>query len=100
MSSPDKEAWKQAIGNEFDLLMHHGVGTLVDTPPGANILGGMWIINRKRDEHHPIVKYKARWVVLGNHQIKGLDYDDTYASVGKIDLLRILLALSFLSTSK
>lgn len=84
---------------EFDSLMQHGVGTLVDPPAGANVLGGMWIFNRKRDEHHRIIKYKARWVVLGNHQIKGLDYEDTYASVGKIDSLRILLALSVSNTS-
>lgn len=32
--------------------------------------------------------------MFGNHQIKGLDYDDTYASVGKFDSLRILLALA------
>lgn len=31
---------------------------------------------------------------FGNHQIRGLDYNDTYASVGKVDSLRILLALA------
>lgn len=94
MSGPDKEAWRQAMQQEFDSLIQHGVGKLVDPPKGANILGGMWIFNRKRDEYNRIIKYKARWVVLGNHQVKGLDYDDTYAAVAKIDSLQILLALS------
>lgn len=94
MLGPEKEVWKQAIQKEFESLMQHGVGKLVDAPIGANIFGGMWILNRTREEFNQIVKYKARWVVLGNHQVEGLDYDDTYASVAKIDSLYILLAIS------
>lgn len=93
MAGPDAQAWKHAMEEEFDSLMEHAVGTLVDPPPNANILGGMWIFNKKRDKHNRIVRYKAQWVVLGNHQIKGLDCNDTYASVAKIDSLRVLLAL-------
>lgn len=52
----------------------------------------MWIFNKKRDEHNRVVGFKARWVVFGNQQIKGVEYLDTYASVGKIDSLRILIA--------
>lgn len=78
--------------DEFDSLVEHCVGTLVDPPPNANVIGGMWIFNKKRDEHNRVVRFKARWVVFGNHQIKGIDYMDTYASVGKIDSLRILIA--------
>lgn len=63
------------------------VGKLVDPPVNANVLGGMWIFKSKRDEHNCIVKYKAWWVVLGNQQIKGSDYNDTYSLVGKIDSL-------------
>ena len=94
MAGPDKAAWIKAMGEEFDSLLHHEVGTLVDPPPNSNILGGMWVFNRKRDEFNRITRYKAQWVVFGNHQIKGLDYNDTYASVGKVDSLRILLALA------
>lgn len=48
----------------------------------------------KRDEFHRIIKHKARWVIFGNHQIHGLDFFDTYASVGKSDSLRILLSIA------
>lgn len=56
--------------------------------------GGMWIFSRKRDKYHQIIKHKARWVIFGNHQIQGVDYFDTYASVGKSDSLRILLSIA------
>lgn len=94
LAGPDKELWLRAMEEEFQSLEEHHVGTLVDAPSDANILGGMWVLSRPRDEHHRIVKYKARWVIFGNHQIYGHDYLDTYASVGKSDSWRIILAIA------
>lgn len=54
----------------------------------------MWRLTRKRDEHNRITRHKARWVAFGNHQIKGLDYEETYASVGSVNSLRILIAMT------
>lgn len=51
-------------------------------------------MSRKRDEHNRIIRHKARWVEFGNHQIRGVDYADTYASVGSVNSLRILLAIA------
>lgn len=82
------------MDNKFEAFTHHNVGTLVDKPEGANLWGGMWIFSRKRDKYHQIIKHKARWVIFGNHQIQGVDYFDTYASVGKSDSLRILLSIA------
>lgn len=93
MKGPERAAWKQACQEELDSLLQHNVGSLVDAPPNANILGGMWWLSRKRDGHNRIVRYKARWVAFGNHQIKGLDYEETYASVGSVNSLRILMAM-------
>lgn len=93
MSGPDKELWLRAMEEEFQSFQQHNVGTLVEQPENANILGGMWVFSRPRDEHHQILKYKARWVLFGNHQIYGQDYLDTYASVGKADSWRILLSM-------
>lgn len=94
MASPDKAAWLKAMQEEFDSLNQHSVGTLVDPPPGANVLGGMWIFNRKADKHNRVIRFKERWVVFGNHQTKGVDYNNTHASVGMTDLLRILFDIA------
>jgi len=93
MSGPDKQLWLRAMEEEFESFQHHNVGMLVQQPENANILGGMWVFSRPRDVHHCILKYKARWVLFGNHQIYGHDYLDTYASVGRADSWRILLAM-------
>lgn len=94
MNAPDHKVWEAAMSDEFQSLTEHSLGTLVDPPPGANILGGMWIFNKERDGFSRIVRFKAHWVVFGKHQIKGINYLDTYASVGTIDSLRILLAIA------
>lgn len=94
MSSPDKDHWRAAMQVEFDSLVSHSVGRLVPRPKSANVLGGMWRFKRKRDTLGNVVKYKARWVILGNHQIHGLDYFETYASVGVKESLHTLYALA------
>lgn len=94
VNGPDKQPWLTAMGEEFSSLIQHSVSTLVDQPPDANILGGMWVFSKKRDEHKRVARFKARWVVFGNHQIAGIDVHNTYASVAKVDSLRILLGLA------
>lgn len=79
---------------EFDSLVSHSVGRLIPRPKTANVLGGMWRFKRKRDASGNISKYKARWVILGNHQIHGINYHETYASVGVKESLNSLYALA------
>lgn len=94
MASPDAEHWRAAMQVEFDSLVSHSVGRLIKRPSSANVLGGMWRFKRKRDTSGAITKYKARWVILGNHQIHGIDYFETYASVGVKESLTTLYALA------
>lgn len=79
---------------EFDSLVSHSVGRLIPRPKSANVLGGMWRFKRKRDTSGNVTKYKACWVILGNHQIHGIDYFETYASVGVKESLHTLYALA------
>lgn len=96
MSGPDKEHWLAAMKIEFDSLVSHSVGRLIPCPRTANVLGRIWRFKRKRDTSGNVTKYKARWVILGNHQIHGLDYFKTYASVGVKESLQTLYALAAL----
>lgn len=82
------------MSDEYTSLQLHNVGRLVEPPPGANVLPVMWRLKRKRDEFGKIAKYKARWVAGGNHQINGLDFDSTYASVGLTNTLQSLYAIA------
>lgn len=94
MASPDAHHWRAAMQVKFDSLVSHSVGRLIKRPVNANVLGGMWRFKRKRDTSGDITKYKARWVILGNHQIHGINYFKTHASVGVKESLKALYALA------
>ena len=72
MQQPDSEKWHTAMGKERDCLDNAGTWEEVKkttVPPGHRILRGKWVYKRKRDG-----TYKARWVVKGFEQVRGLDY--------------------------
>lgn len=94
MKGPNRECLLQAMTREFTSLQAHDVGTLVEPPPDANILPGMWRLIRKFDKFNHIPTYKACWVAGGNHHIQGVDFESTYASVGLTDTLPTLYALA------
>lgn len=87
MKEPKCEAWKEAFREEFDSLLQHNVGILVNAPPTTNVLAEMGWLSHKWENHNRIVRYKARWVAFGNHQVKGVNYKETYASVGSVNSL-------------
>jgi len=69
-------------------LLKNKTWTLTELPPGRKAIGCKWVFKVKPD------KYKARLVAQGYSQVKGIDYEDTYAPVLGMKSLRLLLALS------
>jgi hypothetical protein len=61
---------------------------------GAAQIGLKWGFKVKRDEHVAVVKHKARLVVNGYAQKRGIDYDEVFAPVARLDTVRLLIALA------
>ena len=68
------------------------VWTLVDLPYGKRAIGSKQVYRNKKDERGIVVKNKARQVAQGYAQQEGIDYDETYAPVARLESIRILLA--------
>ncbi|GJW70502.1 putative ribonuclease H-like domain-containing protein [Tanacetum coccineum] len=68
------------------------VWTLVDLPNGKKAIGTKWLYRNKRDERGIVVKNKARLVAQGYKQEEGIDYDEVFAPVARIEAIRLFLA--------
>ncbi|GKD16612.1 putative ribonuclease H-like domain-containing protein, partial [Tanacetum coccineum] len=63
------------------------VWTLVDLPKGKRAIGNKWVYRNKKDESGIVVINKARLVVQGYTQEEGIDYDEVFAPVARIETI-------------
>jgi hypothetical protein len=67
-----------------------------------NIIGTKWIFKNKSDEHGTVVRNKARLVAEGYTQIEGIDFDETFAPVTRLESIEFfsqslaILGLSYI----
>nr|GEU96559.1 retrovirus-related Pol polyprotein from transposon TNT 1-94 [Tanacetum cinerariifolium] len=66
----------------------------VDLPYEKKAIETKWVYKNKKDERGIVVKNKARLVAQGYRQEEGIDYDEVFASVARIEAIRIFLAFA------
>nr|GFA97339.1 copia protein [Tanacetum cinerariifolium] len=64
----------------------------IDCPKGVRPIGTKWVLKNKRDERGIVVCNKARLVAQGHTQEEGIDYDEVFAPVARIEAIRLFLA--------
>lgn len=94
-SSPEWDAiWAPAIARELDTLERYGVYKVRPKEDWMRVLRAQWVFARKVDGLTGApADGKARFVADGGRQIKGIDFDETHASVAHRDSVRTFLAL-------
>ena len=70
---------------------------LVPRPSHTNVIDTKWIYKNKTDELGQVIRNKARLVAQGYTQIEGIDFDDTFAMVARLESIWLLLAQSAFS---
>jgi len=75
-------------------IMKNQTWELVELPKNKVPIGRKWLYKSKFKADGSIDKYKVRLVAKGYSQKNGIDYEDTFAHVSKLDTIRISIALA------
>ncbi|GKC70776.1 retrovirus-related pol polyprotein from transposon TNT 1-94 [Tanacetum coccineum] len=86
------ESWIVAMQEELNQFIANDVWELVPQPRNMTIIETKWVFRNKLDENGIVSQNKARLVAQGYNQQEGIDYDETYALVARLESIRILLA--------
>ncbi|GJU26606.1 retrovirus-related pol polyprotein from transposon TNT 1-94 [Tanacetum coccineum] len=85
-------SWIIAMQEELNQFIANDVWELVPQPKNMTIIGTKWVFRNKLDENGIVSRNKARLVAQGYNQQEGINYDETYAPVARLESIRILLA--------
>nr|GEU92768.1 hypothetical protein [Tanacetum cinerariifolium] len=73
----------------FDRL---DVWKLGDRPLGTNVINMKWLWKNKRDEENTIIRNKSRLVAKGYAQKEGVDFEESFALVARLEAVRLFIA--------
>lgn len=91
------ECWVNAmhgLHEELNQFARNNVWILVPRPENCNVIGTKWILKNKTDDQGTITRNKARLAAQGYTQVEGIDFDETFAPVARLEYIRILLAVA------
>ncbi|XP_071689346.1 uncharacterized protein [Rutidosis leptorrhynchoides] len=89
LQDPD---WSIAMQEEIHQFDRLEVWEIVPRPSGKTIIDTKWIFKNKKDPHGIIIRNKARLVAKGYRQQEGIDYDETFAPVARLEAIRLFLS--------
>ena len=90
----DASKWRKAMEDELQSIEHNKTWELCDLPHGRKCIGSKWVFKVKKDGKGNTTRFKARLVAKGYSQLAGVDYDETYAPVVRIESARVLFAIA------
>lgn len=79
---------------EMKVLEKNKIWELVDLPRGKQLVGCKWVYTMKYKLDGSIERYKARLVAKGYAQTYGIDYQETFVPLVKINSIRVLFSIA------
>nr|GEV47218.1 hypothetical protein [Tanacetum cinerariifolium] len=93
-STPQTRSMTRMVKDQEELpqFKMQKVWVLVDLPKGKRAIGSKWVFRNKKDERGVVVRNKARLVAQGHTHEEGIDYEEVFAPVAWIEVIRLFLA--------
>ncbi|GJW49134.1 retrovirus-related pol polyprotein from transposon TNT 1-94 [Tanacetum coccineum] len=85
-------AWIEAMQEELHQFDRLQVWELIDKPFGKNVIKLKWLWKNKKDEDQTVIRNKARLVAKGYAQEEGIDFEESFAPVARLEAVRIFVA--------
>jgi hypothetical protein len=86
------EHWVKAMDEELDQIEKNDTWELVPRPKNKNVIGTKWVFRNKLNEDGQVTRNKARLVCKGYTQIEGIDFEETFSPVSRMEAIRLILA--------
>eukprot|EP00854_Cymbomonas_tetramitiformis_P034065 gene34065-biopygen9256 len=98
VSAPDAVQWQASDYKEECALIDvkHAIVPVKSLPAGVKSLGMKAVYKPKFDAANVLTERKSRWVVFGNKQTHGVNYEEVYSLCTQLNTLRILIQLSLI----
>nr|GFC84851.1 putative ribonuclease H-like domain-containing protein [Tanacetum cinerariifolium]GFC84859.1 putative ribonuclease H-like domain-containing protein [Tanacetum cinerariifolium] len=85
-------SWIEAMQEELLQFKMQKVWVLVNLPYGKRAIGTKWVYKNKKDERGIVIRNKGRLVAQGHTQEDGIDYEELFAPVVRIESIQLFLA--------
>ena len=96
----DDPSWMNTMQEELTQFERNKVWKLVPKPKDKSMIRTRWVFRNKLDEKGIIIRNKAKLVAQGYNQEEGIDYDETFAPVARLESIRMFLAYAAFSYFK
>nr|GFC46142.1 Gag-Pol polyprotein [Tanacetum cinerariifolium] len=83
------DVWELEELHQFNQL---DVWELVDRPLCTNVINLKWLWKNKRDEENTVIRNKSRLVAKGYAQKEGVDFEESFAPVARLESIRLFIA--------
>nr|GEV92867.1 retrovirus-related Pol polyprotein from transposon TNT 1-94 [Tanacetum cinerariifolium] len=86
--------WRQAMEEEIKSIEKNDTWELTTLPKGQKDIGVKWVYKAKKNAKGEVEKYKAILVAKGYKQKHGIDYEELFAPVARLETIRIIIAIA------
>jgi hypothetical protein len=86
------ESWNKGMDEELDQIEKNDTWELVPRPKNKNVIDTKWVFRNKLNEYGQVTRNKSRLVCKGYAQVEGIDVEETFAPVARMEAICLLLS--------